>query len=262
MSGYPMGDMSYQQQPIQQQYQQQGYIQYGQQPNQWGPELRPGQPPPPNSEHYGAYGQQFHQNVYQTSAWQCLGSECSSEQEFMAFFDQHKSPRFSAIQAEELMHILNQTPSIKAYYGITWSLELCKIMIAMLDRSKDGMMQYPEFRELLQCLNFWYQVFVQYDTNRTGYMEASELGRCIQQRLQYRLSPKAFETLLKRYARAVERGPETVLLIAFDDFVSCLVRLRAYTEAFRARDRAIHQNQETGSCQFDYDDFLQVVMCL
>ncbi|KAK2163893.1 hypothetical protein LSH36_72g00001 [Paralvinella palmiformis] len=102
----------------------------------------------------------------------------------MAFFDHHKSPRFNAIQAQELMHILNQTPTIKAYYGITWSLELCKIMIAMLDRSKDGMMQYPEFRELLQCLNFWYQVFIQYDTNRTGYMEANELGRCIQQRLR------------------------------------------------------------------------------
>ena len=45
-------------------------------------------------------------------------------------------------------------------------------------------MQYPEFKELLQCLNYWYQVFVQYDTNRTGYMEANELGRCIQQRLR------------------------------------------------------------------------------
>ena len=41
------------------------------------------------------------------------------------------------------------------------------------------MMQYNEFRELLQCLVFWYQTFCQYDVDRSGYIEAAELSRCI-----------------------------------------------------------------------------------
>ena len=43
-------------------------------------------------------------------------------------------------------------------------------------------MQYPEFRELLQCLAFWQQTFQLYDQNRTNYMEAHELGRCIREK--------------------------------------------------------------------------------
>ena len=42
----------------------------------------------------------------------------------------------------------------------------------------------------------------------------------------YALSAKALETILKRYSRAMDDGR---ILIAFDDFVSMSVRLRAYT---------------------------------
>ena len=48
-----------------------------------------------------------------------------------------------------------------------------------MQRSKDGIMQYPEFKELLQCLSFWQRTFHSYDQNRTNFMEAHELGRCI-----------------------------------------------------------------------------------
>ncbi len=49
-------------------------------------------------------------------------------------------------------------------------------------RSKDGMMQWPEFCELLQCLTFWHNTFCQYDQDRSGYIEALELGRVIRER--------------------------------------------------------------------------------
>ena len=44
--------------------------------------------------------------------------------------------------------------------------------------------------------------------------------------LGYALSAKALETIMKRYSRAMDDGR---ILIAFDDFVSMSVRLRAYT---------------------------------
>ena len=32
--------------------------------------MQPGQPPPPQSEHYGQYGNSFQQSVYSINAWQ------------------------------------------------------------------------------------------------------------------------------------------------------------------------------------------------
>ena len=189
------------------------------------------------------------------------------------------------------------------------------------------MMQWPEFCELLQCLTYWYQTFNQYDMDRSGYIEAQELGRVIREKYGtvsqlvmalssksflfeqelkfgdfynqssklcqinlptkkdhtwlgilakylleifktsflclfyiivlksmqfvekigpslkteirgvacfnisgYALSAKALETILKRYSRAMDDGR---ILIAFDDFVSMSVRLRAYTGKYK-----------------------------
>ena len=62
-------------------------------------------------------------------------------------------------------------------------------MIAMLDRSKDGLMQYPEFLELLQCLVYWHQTFCQFDADRTGFIDANELFNIITNRFsRYPLS--------------------------------------------------------------------------
>jgi len=205
------------------------------------------------SQHYGSYGQNFQQNVFQINAQQALSINLP------ALFESKKSQRFQAIQAEDLSHIMNESAEIRNYYRITWSVELCKVMIAMLDRNKTGMMEFNEFNELLQCLTYWHQCFCQYDTNRSGFIEAHEIGRCFSEKFGYQLSVTALETILKRYSRVMEDGRA---LIAFDDFVSCAVRLRAYTEAFRARDRQQHNNAETGNTTFGYDDFLQCVMCL
>ena len=62
---------------------------------------------------------------------------------------------------------------------VNWGMEICKIMIAMLDRSQDGMMQWAEFKELLQCLVYWHQTFCQFDVDRTGFIEPSELFNVI-----------------------------------------------------------------------------------
>ena len=47
--------------------------------------------------------------------------------------------------------------------------------------------------------------------------------------LGYRVSPQVLTVLLKRYSRAHVHNGRVRTLIAFDDFVSLSVRLRAYT---------------------------------
>ena len=57
-----------------------------------------------------------------------------------------------------------------------------RLSLRYTQRSKDGMMQWPEFCELLQCLTYWFQTFNQYDLDRSGFIEAQELGRVIREK--------------------------------------------------------------------------------
>ncbi|KAK6165972.1 hypothetical protein SNE40_022772 [Patella caerulea] len=213
------------------------------------------------SQCYGSYGNYYQNSVFSVQAWQAFQFQSPSDLHVVFTDVMNRNPENSsrnAIQAEDLTNVLNNTPSIQNYFKINWSRELCSIMIAMLDRSMDGFMQWEEFTELLQCLVSWYNVFRQHDANGSGFIEASELVKVIKSLFGYQISPQCLETILKRYSRVIAgRG----CLIAFDDFVSLSVRLRAYTDAFRKRD-ALQNGHETGRTTFEYDDFLRCVMCL
>ncbi|XP_045169004.1 sorcin-like [Mercenaria mercenaria] len=216
------------------------------------------------SQTYGNYGNFFQQNVFQMNAWQAYNM--SGEAELAGIFAHYvnrdqANTMAQGIQSEDLCNILNQTGSIKAYYNITWSRELCSVMMAMLDRNPDGFMQWPEFMELQRCILAWHNMFRRYDTDKSGYIESHELNNVVSA-FGYRISPDVMTTLLKRYSRAHAVNGQVRTLIAFDDFVSLCVRLRAYTDAFRKRDRCSNGGCETGSCMYGYDDFLRCVMCL
>lgn len=148
------------------------------------------------------------------------------------------------ISADELQTCLTQSGISGSYKP--FSLETCKLMIAMLDRDMSGTMGFNEFKELWQVLNGWKTTFASYDRDRSGMMEAPELQQAICS-MGYNLSPQAMNIIMKRNS---VHGR-----IAFDDFMSCCIRLRALTDHFRRRDTS-----QTGTAMFQYDDFIQVTM--
>ncbi|XP_033113021.1 sorcin-like isoform X2 [Anneissia japonica] len=150
------------------------------------------------------------------------------------------------IDARELQNCLTTSGIAGSYQQ--FSLETARIMIAMLDRDFSGKMGFNEFKELWASLNQWKQTFMTYDRDRSGTVEPHELHAAISS-FGYTLSPAALNALVKRYS--------TNGRINFDDFVACAVRLRSLTSAFQARDA-----QKNGWAQFQYDDFIQCVMCL
>ncbi|KAM5279856.1 grancalcin [Ctenodactylus gundi] len=150
------------------------------------------------------------------------------------------------VDAEELQRCLTQS-GISGTYS-PFSLETCRIMIAMLDRDYTGKMGFNEFKELWAALNAWKQNFMAVDQDRSGTVEHHELSQAIAV-MGYRLSPQTLTAIVKRYSKNGR--------IFFDDYVACCVKLRALTDFFRRRD---HLQQ--GFVNFIYQDFLQGTMTI
>uniref|UniRef100_A0A8B9XVI8 Grancalcin n=1 Tax=Bos mutus grunniens TaxID=30521 RepID=A0A8B9XVI8_BOSMU len=122
------------------------------------------------------------------------------------------------VDAEELQKCLTQS-GISGTYS-PFSLETCRIMIAMLDRDYSGKMGFNEFKELWAALNSWKQNFITVDKDGSGSVEHHELNQAIAA-MGYRLSPQTVTTIVKRYSKNGR--------IFFDDYVACCVKLRALT---------------------------------
>ncbi|XP_036425720.1 grancalcin [Colossoma macropomum] len=150
------------------------------------------------------------------------------------------------VDAEELQRCLTQTGISGSY--MPFSLETCRIMIAMLDRDYSGKMGFNEFKELFAALNGWKQNFAMVDRDNSGTVEPHELSQAISN-LGYRLSPQALGCIIKRFSRGGK--------IYFDDYVACCVKLRALTENFRRRDA-----MQQGAVSFQYDDFITCTMSI
>ncbi|XP_040295318.1 grancalcin [Bufo bufo] len=150
------------------------------------------------------------------------------------------------IDAEELQRCLTQA-GVSGTYS-PFSLETCRVMIAMLDMDHTGKMGFNEFKELWGALSAWKQNFCAIDRDRSGTVEHHEMNQAILS-MGYRLNPQTLNVLVKRYSKNGR--------IYFDDYVACCVKLRALTDVFRRRD-ALQQ----GMVSFMYDDFLLTTMAL
>uniref|UniRef100_A0ABI7ZAW5 EF-hand domain-containing protein n=1 Tax=Felis catus TaxID=9685 RepID=A0ABI7ZAW5_FELCA len=168
------------------------------------------------------------------------GSKCSLSRYLIgSMFISTFTPTFRNITSSSMFKVVPRT---------TFSLETCRIMIAMLDRDYTGKMRFSEFKELWAALNAWKQNFMTIDQDQSGTVEHHELNQAIAA-MGYRLSPQTLTAIVKRYSKNGR--------IFFDDYVACCVKLRALTDFFRRRD---HLQQ--GVVNFVYDDFLQGTMAI
>ncbi|XP_062517718.1 sorcin-like [Corticium candelabrum] len=150
------------------------------------------------------------------------------------------------IDARELQRCLTQSGISGTYQP--FSLETCRIMIAMLDRDYSGKMGFSEFKELWTALSRWQQSFATYDRDRSGTVEPHELQAALTS-FGYNMTPQALGVILRRFSSDGRVG--------FDDFVACLIKLRSLTTQFQQRDF-----QRNGTASFRYDEFIQVAMSL
>uniref|UniRef100_A0A8C4QBD7 Grancalcin n=1 Tax=Eptatretus burgeri TaxID=7764 RepID=A0A8C4QBD7_EPTBU len=150
------------------------------------------------------------------------------------------------IDFEELQRCLSQAGISGSYRP--FSLETCKIMIAMLDRDMSGKMGFSEFKDLWVALNGWKRNFVAFDRDQSGCVDPAELTQALSS-MGYRLSNHTIGAIVKRYSRDGK--------IFFDDYVACCVKLRALTDRFKERDVS-----QQAIVNFPYDDFIKCTMSI
>ncbi|XP_061725209.1 calpain-B isoform X6 [Cydia pomonella] len=111
--------------------------------------------------------------------------------------------------------------------GQGFSKDVCRSMIAMLDKDNSGGLGFEEFKSLWIDLRNWRAVFRLYDTEGRGAVPAHHLRDAIHS-AGYTVNAHTLNVLAHRYG-----GQDGY--IQFDDFIMCSVRLKTMIETFKGR---------------------------
>ncbi|XP_052764129.1 peflin-like isoform X2 [Mya arenaria] len=157
---------------------------------------------------------------------------------FMAV-DADRSGRISALELQQ------------ALVNGNWSHfnpETCRLMIAMFDKDQTGQIELPEFQALWSYIQQWKGVFERFDGNRTGSIEAHELGQALTG-MGYNFSPQFHQMCITKFDFHGRRS------MNLDQFIQCCVMVKSLTDMFSARD-----TQRAGRITVSYEDFMTMAV--
>ncbi|XP_045540684.1 calpain-A isoform X1 [Papilio machaon] len=129
-------------------------------------------------------------------------------------------------QSQEQVH-LNQPQPQPELKGQGFSKEVCRSMIAMLDKDNSGGLGFDEFKTLWIDLRNWRAVFRLYDTEGRGAIPAHNLRDALHS-AGYTVNAHVLNVLAHRYGSSDG-------YIQFDDFIMCSVRLKTMIDTFKGR---------------------------
>jgi len=146
----------------------------------------------------------------------------SFDAKFKPFFDK-VGGEDGEIDAFELQQVANAALR-KELDGKEMSLEACRSMVAMVDRDRNGKLDYGEFRSLWVDFMKYKNNFSQYDKDGSGDMNAIELRGALA-KLGFKLSTPALSSIALRYAN--KKGN-----INIDDYIQICCRVRSSFESY------------------------------
>ncbi|XP_022828830.1 calpain-B isoform X5 [Spodoptera litura] len=111
--------------------------------------------------------------------------------------------------------------------GQGFSKDVCRSMVAMLDKDGSGGLGFDEFKTLWIDLRNWRAVFRLYDTEGRGALPPQHLRDALHS-AGYTVNAHVLNVLAHRYSS--QDG-----YIQFDDFIMCSVRLKTMIDTFKGR---------------------------
>ncbi|EHB15302.1 Calpain-2 catalytic subunit [Heterocephalus glaber] len=124
-----------------------------------------------------------------------------------------------------------------------FSIETCKIMVDMLDSDGSGRLGLKEFYILWTKIQKYQKIYREIDIDRSGTMNSYEMRRALEE-AGFRLPCELHQVIVARFA-------DDELIIDFDNFVRCLVRLETLFKIFKQLDP-----EDTGTIQLDLISWL------
>ncbi|XP_078239967.1 calpain-14 [Pogona vitticeps] len=139
---------------------------------------------------------------------------------FAKYFVQY--PEINAVQLQRILN--NVTWTNLQNYGLRFSLDACRSILALLDLNSTGTLSIQEFRSLWKKLLIYQEVFQKNDIHQTGALEQGELYTAMQE-IGISLSNELCRLSTFRYG-------EPDLKIRFENFACLMLRVELMMEAF------------------------------
>ncbi|KAI5179977.1 Calpain-2 Catalytic Subunit [Manis pentadactyla] len=124
-----------------------------------------------------------------------------------------------------------------------FSIETCKIMVDMLDSDGSGKLGLREFHILWMKIQKYQKIYREIDVDRSGTMNSYEMRKALEE-AGFKLPCQLHQIIVARFA-------DDQLIIDFDNFVRCLVRLETLFRIFKQLDP-----ENTGMIELDLISWL------
>ncbi|KFQ26026.1 Calpain-2 catalytic subunit, partial [Merops nubicus] len=143
------------------------------------------------------------------------------------------------ISAFELRNILNKIMAKRQdIKSDGFSIETCKIMVDLLDNDGSGKLGLKEFHTLWTKIQKYQKIYREIDVDRSGTMNSYEMRRALE-KAGFKLNCQLHQIIVARFA-------DEDLIIDFDNFVRCLVRLETLFKMFKKLD-----TEKTGTIELN-----------